>query len=140
MIKTISDKILEKLNTLKGSNKPFVDVFDYHTLQCNWYPYITFELREIEASILDNCENLRDLAFNIFIFQDINQEETNRKTAKNNLYNCIDSIFTVFDPNYTLDGLALGGVVPIYWNIEPFNTQNGKILVAQLNIICKKVY
>ena len=140
MIKTISDKILEKLNTLKGSNKPFVDVFDYHTLQCNWYPYITFELGEIEASILDNCNNTRDFIFDLFIFQDVNNEETNRQSAKNNLYNCVDEVFNLFDWSITLDWLALGGVIPIYWSIVPFNTQNGKTLVAQLKLNVKTIY
>jgi hypothetical protein len=33
MLQTLNDKLLELFNTLKGTNKPFVSVVDYHTLE-----------------------------------------------------------------------------------------------------------
>jgi hypothetical protein len=33
MIQTISNKIKSELEKLKGTNKPLVEVYDYHTLE-----------------------------------------------------------------------------------------------------------
>lgn len=136
MIENLSNKILENLNTLKGTWKPFVDVFDYHNLESNGYPYVAFELVDFLAEIGDNCSNMRTFVFDIYIFQEI-ASDNDRQESKDIIYKAMDDVIKLFDENFTLDWLATGGVEPIGWTIVPFITQSGKALVATIRLNCK---
>lgn len=136
MIESLSDKILENLNTLKGTWKPFVDVYNYHTLENNWYPYVAFELVDFLAEIGDNCSNMRTFIFDIYIFQEI-ASDNDRQEAKDIIYKAMDDVIELFDEDFTLGGLATGGVEPIGGTIVPFITQSGKALVATIKLNCK---
>ena len=139
MLNAINDKILEKLETLKGSGKPLVEVKDYHTL--SWeYPYATFELVNIAIKSLDNCSAIRIFQFDILVFQSILEDDSNRDEAKANIYYVFDDIFELFDKDETLGGLADAWVNTLGGNLKPFITQTGKALVGRLELQVKVTY
>ena len=139
MLNAINDKILEKLETLKGSGKPLVEVKDYHTL--SWeYPYATFELVNIAIKSLDNCSAIRIFQFDILVFQSILEDDSNRDEAKANIYYVFDDIFELFDKDETLGGLADAWVNTLGGNLKPFITQTGKALVGRLELQAKVTY
>lgn len=132
MIQTLSDKLLTLFNTLKGTNKPFVSVYDYHTLENEGYPYLCFEPVDFTAEILDNCTNLRTYAFNVIIFQEITNN--GRQEAKEIITKSMDDVINLLDKNYTLGLSNVKMVNPVGGVLEPFTIQNGKALVATLRI------
>lgn len=132
MIQELSNKLKELFETLSGVWQPLVSVKDYHTLENNWYPYLTFENVWFEAEILSNCENLRTFIFDVLIFQDI--LENDRKTAKENINKLIDEILDLLDTNYTLDLVNVKMVNPVSWTIIAYDIQNGKTLVWNLRV------
>jgi len=132
MIQALSDKLNELFLTLEGVDQPFVKVLDYHTLDNDWYPYMTFEPVGFEAEIADTCNNLRTYVFQILIFQDI-VDSVGRKDAKEIITKAIDSVVWLLDSNYTLDWLVTM-VKPVGWTIKPFLINNWKALVWELAI------
>ena len=135
MIQTISDKLKTLFETLKGTKKPFVNVLDYHTLDNTWYPYLTFEPIQFNATILDSCNNERTYVFELLIFQE--ETETGwRKDAKEILTKAMDDVIDILDKNYTLDWAVLY-VQPVSWTITPFITNTWKVLVWRMEINAK---
>jgi len=128
MFKKISDKILINLNTLKGTGKPFTEVYDYITLEGETYPYCCFEATEFSAVTLDNCSNERTYTYEIVVLQ----EASSRKNAKDIIQKSIDDIIEVIDKNRTLGLSEVKRVEPVSGRIEPFIIKNGKTLVGTL--------
>ena len=137
MIQTLSDKLKTLFDTLKGTNKPFVSVFDYHTLENTGYPYMTFEPVSFAWEIADTCNNLRTYTFQVLIFQEITETGW-RKEAKEIITKSMDDIIDILDKNYTLDWLV-NMVKPIGWTIQPYIINNGKALVCEMTIEIKVV-
>ena len=134
MIQTISNKIKTELETLKGTNKPLVEVYDYHTLENTGYPYVSFEAIELTGEIRDTCNNQRTIIYDLYIFQEL---WTNwRQEATQIIYKAMDDIMDLFDKNYTLDW-AVELIQPIWWTIVPFNIWNGSALVWTLKLECR---
>lgn len=134
MITTISDKIKTELEKLKWTNQPLVNVYDYHTLENNWYPYASFELVELEWEIRDTCNNQRILTFDLYIFQEIGVN--GREEAKDIIYKAMDDVIDLFDKNYTLDWVV-EFINPIWWTVIPFNTANGSSIVWTLKLVTR---
>jgi hypothetical protein len=128
MFQTVSDKLKAILDALKGTSKPFVAVYDYHTLETTGFPYASFEPIEFRAEILDTCNNLRTYVFQILIFQEVT-ETGGRKEAKEIVTKAMDDVVLALDADYTLTGTAKL-VRPIGGRIEPFVTASGKCLVG----------
>jgi hypothetical protein len=101
MIQTISNKIKTELETLKGTLKPLVNVYDFHTLENIGYPYVSFEAVELTGEIRDTCNNVRTIIYDLYIFQEIGTQ--GRQVATQIIYKAIDEIMDLFDKNYTLD-------------------------------------
>lgn len=118
MIQTVSDKIKTMLENLKGTNKPLVNVYDYHTLENTGYPYVSFEVVELTGEIRDTCNNERHLIFDLYIFQEIGT--SGRQVATQIIYKAMDDIISLFDTDYTLGG-TIELITPIGGNIVPFN-------------------
>ena len=134
MIQTISNKIKTELEKLKWSNKPLVEVYDYHTLENTWYPFVSFEAVELIWEIRDTCNNERQAIFDLYIFQEV---WTNwRKEATQIIYKAMDDIIDLFDKNYTLDWV-IELIQPIWWNITPFNIWNWSALVWIIKLQCR---
>lgn len=137
MIQTLSDKLKTILEWLKGTDKPFVSVLDYHTLENTWYPYLTFEPIWFDAEFLDNCNNIRNYVFQLLIFQEIT-ETGGRKEAKEIITKSIDQVVELIDKNWTLDW-TVNMVKPVNATIKPFAISNWKALVCEMAINIKVV-
>jgi len=133
MLTELNTKLLTLFQTLKWTNKPFVEVYDYHTLENTGYPYLTFEPVEFSAEILDNCNNMRTFWFDVIIFQEVTETGW-RKKAKDIISKCLDDVIDLIDTNYTLALTDVKMVVPVAGRIEPFTLQNWKALVWTLRL------
>ena len=131
MIATISNKIKTELETLKGTNKPFANIYDYHTEENTGYPFASFELTELTGEIRDTCNNQRTLTLELYIIQEF--ESITRQEAKNIIYKAMDDVIDLFDNNYTLDWVV-ELIQPIGWTVIPFNVANWKALVANIQL------
>lgn len=129
MFQTISDALKAKLETLKGTGQPFVDVFDYHTINASGFPFVSFEATDFTASILDTCNNLRNYTFTILVFSAI--EDENRGEAVEILTKGMDSIITALDEDFTLGG-AVSQIRPVAGRIEPLVVEGGKTMVGTI--------
>ena len=134
MIQTISDKLKTMLETLKGTNKPLVNVYDYHTLENTGYPYVSFEAVELTGEIRDTCNNERNIIFDLYIFQEIGTN--GRQVATQIIYKAMDDIISLFDTDYTLGG-TIELITPIGGNIVPFNIGNGSAIVGTIRLNCR---
>ena len=131
MIQTISDKIKTELQKLKGNNKPFAEIYDYHTKDNTGYPFASFELTELSWEIRDTCNNMRMLTFELYIIQEF--ETLTRWEAKNIIYKAMDDVICLFDKNYTLDWVV-ELIQPIGWTVIPFNVANWPALVGNIQL------
>ena len=103
----IEDKILELLNTLKWTNKPFNDIYNYYTLENDTYPFVWFELVSENYTQHSSCEDLAEWIFDIYIFQEINEEEwISRLQSRNTIKKWVKEISNIFEKNYTLDWIV----------------------------------
>lgn len=134
MIQTISNKIKTELLTLKGTNKPLVEVYDYHTLENTGYPYVSFEAVELTGEIRDTCNNQRTITYDLYIFQEIWTQ--GRQIATQIIYKAMDEIMDLFDKKYTLDWVV-ELIQPIGGTVIPFNIWNGSALVWTLKLECR---
>lgn len=64
--------IKQSLEELTWAWKPIHSVYDYYTLEEDWFPYISFELWSIESNIVSSCWVERDVIFELFIVQEVN--------------------------------------------------------------------
>ena len=131
MIETISNKIKTELETLKGTNKPFANIYDYHTKENTGYPFASFELTELTGEIRDTCNNERTLTFELYIIQEF--ESITREDAKDIIYKAMDDVIDLFDNNYTLDWVV-ELIQPIGWTVIPFNVANWPALVGSIQL------
>lgn len=138
MIQELSDKLKAIFDAMVWNGHPFVSVYDYHTLENDWYPYLTFEPSDFNAEVLDTANNLREYIFDCFIFQEITQTWW-RQEAKEILVKAMDDIINALDADYTLTWSAIAWVQPVSWIIEPLTMQNGSALVATIRISCKTI-
>lgn len=138
MIQELSDKLKAIFDAMVWDDQPFVSVYDYHTLENTWYPYLTFEPSEFNAEVLDTANNLREYIFDCFIFQEVTQTG-GRQEAKEILVRAMDDVINALDADYTLTWTAIAGVQPVSWVIEPLTMQNGSALVATVRISCKTI-
>lgn len=137
MLSDVRAKIKEELDTLTGANKPFVNVFDYHTMVNTWYPYVSFEPTNFTAEILNNCSNMRTYNFDILLYQEITNE--GRSDALSIVIQWIEDIIGLFDSNYTLDWLALWGVEPLSMDMMTAIWQHWNIFVGKITVACKVI-
>jgi len=137
MFTTLKAKIKTMLDTLKGVNKPFVEIFDYHTISTVWFPYVSFEPTTFQADILDNCSNIRTYNFDIVIYQEISVE--GRKDSLDIVVRSIEDIIDLFDKNYTLDGTAQWWVQPVSCDFFTITEGSGKIMGARVTLACKVI-
>lgn len=137
MFSTLKEKIKTELDTLKWTNKPFVEVFDYHTMANVGYPYVSFEPTDFQAVILDNCNNMRTYNFDIIIYQEISKEW--REDSLDIVIKSIEDIIDLFDKNYTLDWLVQWGTQPISCDFFTLTEANWKTLWARIRLACNVI-
>lgn len=132
MLQSLSDKLKAIFDDYKGANKPFVEVYDYHTLETTGFPYLTFEPISREAVVSDTCTNLRTYTYQVLIFQEITETGW-RNEAKEILIKWVDEIITALDKDYTLSN-TVNMVKPVAGTITPYVTQWGKAMVAEITV------
>lgn len=137
MIIAINNKLKKMFDTLKWNNKPFVSVYDYHTLENEWYPYLCFELQWFEAEVLDTCNNTVNYNYRVLIFQEVSKSWW-RKEAKEIIDKSIEEVKDLLHKNYTLDWLV-NFVNPVSTTITPFIINNWKALVCDMNINVRSI-
>jgi len=127
----IRNKITEILNTLTWTNQPFDYVYNYHTLENDWFPYISFEPSQLIQEIEDTTDNKRIFVFDMYIYQEMNKKS--REEALNILLNWFDKVINKFDKNYTLDWLAIQ-LLPIQWDFSQIVLDKWKVLFVNLQL------
>lgn len=137
MIEPIRTKLNELLSTLVGTDKPLVALYDYHTFESPWYPYASFEPTAYSGEILDTCNNMRPITFDLYIYQEI--IKNGRSTALDILVKSNDKVINLLDKNFTLDWLVQGGVVPIQWDFWQIVWSNWKTLFVNIKIVCNTI-
>lgn len=128
MIETISTKLNTLFAWLQGTGKPLKAVFDYHTLENDWYPYLSFEIVSFTGKVYDTCTNEREYTYQVLIFQDITKS---RKEAKKTIVKSIEMIISLLDANYTLDDIVTR-VEPIGWTLQPMIINDWKAYVWEI--------
>lgn len=136
MLKELKAEIKEKLETLTGTDKPFVSVYDYHTLNNVWFPYLTFENESFDSQIIDNCTNKVNYTFNIFIYQ---AENDDREGAVNILVQAHDDLVNMINKDYTIWGVANAGVALSSWEWGQLTGWNGNTLVHTVRLTCSVI-
>ena len=119
MIKLIRDGLLAQLNTLKGAWQPLAKVYDYMTLDIQWYPCAMIHFDNVQGEYGDSNHNKRIYNFVIYVMQEI--KNVDRNTATDSVENIIDKITNLIDSSDELDGLvnniqATGGDISEYNN------------------------
>lgn len=130
-INTIRNKITEILNTLTWTNQPFDYIYDYHTLESEWYPYVSFEPTQLLQSIEDTASNKRTFVFDLYIYQEINKKT--REEGLQILLDAFDKVIDKFDTNYTLDWTAIQ-VTPLEGSFDQIVLEKGKVLFVNLQL------
>lgn len=137
MFGTLKAQIKTLLETLTWTDKPFVEIFDFHTMENSWYPYVSFEPTNFQANILDNCNNMRTYNFDIIIYQEISKWW--RQQALDIVIKWIEDIISLFDSNYTLNWLALGGTQPLSCDFFTLSQADWNTIWARLRLACNVI-
>ena len=138
MILTIRQKIKDKLTTLVWTWKPLVEVFDYHTIDCDWYPYVSFESTWLNRDFEDTCNNMRTLNFDLYVYQNLLNND--RQTAVSDLYNAVQNIIDTFDKDYTLWGTAEWWVNARNVEFWAIISDKSETLIAIIKLEVKTLY
>lgn len=129
MITNLELSIKNKLQTLDK----LAFIYDYFTLETEWYPYVSFELSDFDWEFLDVCTNQRQFIFNLVIIQEINKNLT-RSQAKNILYDILEDLILAFD--WQMD-LWNGNIVKwnlSKWQMGTFLEKEGSILALNVEL------
>lgn len=98
----ISTKIKASLETLKGTDKPLVDVYAHHTTKTTGYPYATFEPSDIASDYETTTQNMRKYVFRIMVHQQFSTIGKAEAIAITNTAS--DAIVSMFEKDWTLGG------------------------------------
>lgn len=103
-IQTVRTAVNTKLETLKWTNKPFVNVYKYFTSSPSWYPFVMFEPSELQSEYEDTDNNFRKFIFQVVIVQEMTKVP--RSDAMEILLNCFEQMINTFDQDFTLSGVV----------------------------------
>lgn len=132
---TLRPLVLAKLQTLIGSGLPLKAAFDKHTENTTGYPYATFEPSGLANQYFTTTDNLREYAFDIFIFNEL--AAGGRDNAIDKLCVAVDATVNAFDSDTTLriaGGCHYVKALPAEWG--EFIGQKGPIKYAKLTLVC----
>lgn len=133
-IQTVRTAVNTKLETLKGTNKPFVNVYKFFTSNPTWYPFVMFEPAELQSEYEDTANNYRNFIFQIVIVQEMNK--ISRGDAMDILLNCFESMINAFDQDYTLWGVVKQ-VDATAWTFGEIDMESWPALYVSTNISCR---
>jgi hypothetical protein len=135
MIKEIYDEVVSIMNTMKGANQPFVDVYGYNQPKQDTFPFANVILSEGNVQE-DQSSNLKTLNSTISIICGFQQENTMQASIQR---------ITVLDlvlEKFTDDGIANylnNKVYQMDLNYELFETTDSEqpIFGFIINLDCK---
>jgi len=130
-LKDIRLKVMEKLNTLKWVWKPFDFIYNYHTLEGEGFPYVSFEPFQLNQDIQDTQNNKRSYLFDVFIYQEMNNRT--REEALNILIDCFEEVIDLFDTDFTLWWSVIQ-VIPVFWEFAAVEHWKWKIMFSNLQL------
>lgn len=135
MLTTIKTAIKDKLDTLKGVDKPLVDVYAFHKGEFTGYPSATFEPSDVESDFETTAENERKYIFRIVVHQEITK--AGLEGSIDILADAVDAIIDAFDKDYKLGGVVdLLEAAPADWHI--YESPAGEIRAAEIRLVCRK--
>ena len=117
MIKQLRDKIKEKLNTLTGSWQPLSVVYNYPTLDIQWYPCVMIDFDKSVGEYSDTCNNKRTYNFVIYIMQEI--KVTDRFDATDSVEDIMVKIMNLFDRDTELWGIV-NNIKAVWWWVAEY--------------------
>lgn len=88
----------------------------------------------VESNVLDNRSIERGYTFDIVVYF-----KAENLTSTTELEEKVEDILNQFDNNPTLDGTALGGVLPISSSPEPFQHNGADMIMVVIQIKAKEV-
>lgn len=133
-LQTLRTKLTTVLSTLVGTDQPLVSLYDYHTLENVGYPYASIEPSTYDAERLDNCNVERTYTFKFVAYQN---SALSRQDAMSTLIILHDDVIDLLNKNYTLDGIAEWGVLPVWWEFWQLVIGKGRALFFYIDIACK---
>lgn len=136
-LQDVRDAIKTKLETLKWTNKVFVNVYDYFTTKPNWFPFVQFEPADLTAQYEDTDNNYRSFGFKIVIVQEMTN--ATRDTALDIVCKAFDLVINAFDSDWTLAGTVqmVNATQGAFWEIV---LETWPCLFATINVVAKILY
>lgn len=136
-IQTIRTAIKTKLDTLKGSGKPFANVYDYLTTKPSWFPCVMFEPSDLASAFNSTCENERTYTFDAYILQEMTEQT--REESVDIVMTAFDDLINALDKDYTLSW-AVKKVNAVPWNFGTAEHDHGSVYYANIQIVCTVLY
>lgn len=128
MILEIETALKTKLETIPGMKQ----VFDFFTLEADWYPYASFEMWDFKWEYQDVSTILRQLNFNIVIIQEVWQLK--REDAKKFLYEALEKAIEMFDWEMEIwENKIVNGLI-MEWDMWTFEWAEWNTLAISLKV------
>lgn len=128
MILEIETAIKTKLEEIPGIKQ----VFDYYTLEADWYPYASFEMWDFKWEYQDVSTILRQINFPIVIIQEVWQ--LNRNDAKRFLYEALEKCIEMFDWEMELWNKKIVNGLIMEWDMWTFEWAEWNTLAISLKV------
>lgn len=133
----IKEKVLEKLQTLAGDDKPLVAVYKSHRTQFEGFPSATFQPSDIISDYQTNVQNMRRYVFRVVIHQEA--EKVGAETALDILWDTMHEVMNAFDNDFTLGGEVVDTkAVPSVWGA--YNEGSGLTFYCEVKLEMLSVY
>lgn len=133
----IKQKVLEKLETLVGDDKPLVGVFPSHRTHFDGFPSATFQPSDVVSDYQTNVQNMRRYVFRVVIHQEA--EAVGADEALNILWDTMHEVMNAFDNDFTLGGAVVDTkAVPSVWGA--YNEGSGLTFYCEVKLEMSSVY
>lgn len=136
---TLRDSILTKLNALIPATLKEVYGYKIPFMEMEFGSYPVAELIESsnEADYFTNSENLRTFAFEIWLY--VEAENQGIESAFTILRTTVDTLLDTFDNDYTLGGVADGGIDASVSGFSDFRGRSKRVAFANITLRCRKI-
>ena len=109
-------------------------VYDFHNSNLEGYPSATFDVSDNSGEFLSNKENLRQITYNIVLYQETKIKGLD--TATSLLDTIADEVITAFETNFNLDG-EVDWCIPLLGPRGQFQSPLGLVLFQELRLQCR---
>lgn len=130
---SIFSSVKAKLDSLKGTGKPLVDVFAEHKTDFPGYPVATVEPEKSHNEFGSTAENMRTKTFSIVLHQEM--ESLGRANAIGVLSALVDSVEQAFESDTYLGG-AVQYCQPVDIQWGEYSEGAGKVVYVEITLQC----